>query len=140
MRTFIRHPSDIPIEVHSENVTLEKNESLENVSLGGVCFRADSPMQEDSVIKVKIAFVKPVFEAKGKVVWCKKENDYYDIGVEFLENQDIFRIRMVEQICRIESYKKEVMAKEGRTLSGTEAALEWITKYADGFQDELSRG
>jgi hypothetical protein len=138
MRTFVRHPSDIPIEVHPENINPGKNESLSNVSMGGICFRSDTSFDENLIIKIRITFIKPVFEAKGKVVWCRKENEFFDVGVEFLEYGDVFRIRMVEQICRIENYKKEVMEKEGRTLSGTEAAIEWINKYANSFQEELT--
>jgi hypothetical protein len=40
---------------------------------------------------------------------------------------------MAEQICRIEEYKKEIREKEGRLLDGTDAALEWIRKYAKDF-------
>ena len=45
----------------------------------------------------------------------------------------MFRARMVEQVCHIEQYKHQVLKKEGRKLSGEEAALEWIQKYAPQF-------
>jgi hypothetical protein len=136
MRTFIRHLSDIPIEVKSENLIVEKNESLKNVSFGGISFISDTPFDTGSVLHIRISSIKPLFEARAKVVWCKNEGEHFDVGVEFLETTDVFRIRMVEQICRIENYKKEIQEKEGRMLSGQEAALEWIGKYADEFQKE----
>ncbi len=37
---------------------------------------------------------------------------------------------MIEQVCYIEQYRKEVLKKEGRKLSGEEAAMEWVEKYA----------
>jgi hypothetical protein len=40
---------------------------------------------------------------------------------------------LVEQVCHIEQYKKEVFLKEGRLLSGDEAAAEWIEKFANQF-------
>jgi hypothetical protein len=40
---------------------------------------------------------------------------------------------MVEQICHIEHYKREVAEREGRELSGQQAAKEWIAKYAASF-------
>ena len=40
---------------------------------------------------------------------------------------------MVEQICHIEHYKSEVLAREGRHLDGEQAAREWIQKFAHGF-------
>jgi hypothetical protein len=40
---------------------------------------------------------------------------------------------MIEQICHIEHYRKEVKLVEGRELSSEEAADEWITRYAGDF-------
>jgi c-di-GMP-binding flagellar brake protein YcgR len=137
MRTFIRHPSDIPIEVSPEDAAANKEELLANVSAGGLCFRSDIPFGEGHTIKLRIAIVKPVFEARAKVVWCKKEDSHYDVGVEFVETKDAFKARMIEQVCHIEHYKKEIREKEGRDLSGKEAAMEWINKYAGTFQSEV---
>jgi len=145
MRSFIRHPSDIPIEIHPfhgaarEQVTtaVREREYLNNVSTGGISFKSGIPLQMDAVVTIRIPVVKPAFEAKGKVVWCHKENDHYNVGAEFIELRDMFRARMVEQVCRIEHYKKEIYEREGRALSGQEAALEWIRKFAPSFQDDV---
>jgi predicted ATPase len=136
MRTFIRHPSDIPIEIHSEGGAPETERHLNNVSAGGLSFKSAAPLAERSIITVRISIVKPAFEATGRVVWCRQENGIYDIGVEFTETRDVFKARMIEQVCHIEHYKKEIREKEGRELSGREAALEWIDKYAKKFQAE----
>jgi hypothetical protein len=46
---------------------------------------------------------------------------------------------MIEQICYIEEYKKDVLESEGRILTGREAAIEWIAKHADSFpSDDVS--
>ncbi|MHB9155845.1 MAG: PilZ domain-containing protein [Endomicrobiales bacterium] len=136
MRTFIRHPSDIPIEVVPEGIFGNKEEYLSNVSVGGLAFRSAVPLEENSTIIVRIPLVRPVFEARGRVIWCREEDSHYDVGVEFVETKDGFRVRMVEQICHIEHYKNEIRQKEGRVLSGREAAMEWIHKYAGSFQNE----
>jgi len=136
MRTFIRHPSDVPIEIKIEGSSEEERRDLNNVGEGGLSFRTTIPLEEGSLIRVCIPLVKPPFEAKGRVVWCRKEDERYDVGIEFVETEDVFRARMVEQICRIENYKKEMFEKEGRQLSGREAALEWISKYANQFSAE----
>jgi hypothetical protein len=75
----------------------------------------------------------PTFEILGRVVWCKEGSGLFDVGVEFLEPEGAFQARMVEQICHIEQYKKDVLEKEGRQLTGEQAALEWIGKYAADF-------
>ena len=59
----------------------------------------------------------------------------YEVGVEFVMPDDEYRARMVEQLCYIEHYKRRVQAREGRELSGEQAAREWIEKYAAHFPD-----
>lgn len=131
-RRFIRHPSDIPIEID-----VQKNkfvgERLRNVSLGGVAFGSPHRIEIGSVVDVCIRTVHPAFRARGRVAWCLPRRDHFDIGVQFVEHDDAFRARMVEQICHIEHYKREVLGSEGRVLTGEQAALEWIEKFAADF-------
>jgi len=110
--------------------------TLGNVSTGGLAFSSKIPYEQQALLKIRITIVNPVFEAAGRVVWCRKAFGNFDIGIEFVEAKDSFKIRMVEQICRIEHYKNEIQAKEGRALSGREAALEWIGKHAGSFEQE----
>lgn len=44
-------------------------------------------------------------------------------------------MRLIEQACYIEEYRKEVFSQQGRQLSEEEAAKEWIDKYAGIFPD-----
>lgn len=136
MRSFIRHPSDIPIEVHPEDAVEKTEQQLNNVSEGGLSFKSQTPLELGRLVTVRIGIVKPPFTAKGRVVWCRDENGSFDIGIEFTEARDVFKARMIEQVCHIEHYKKEIREKEGRVLSGREAALEWISKYANTFKAE----
>ena len=133
MRSYIRHPSDIPIEFCRERVSASETRKLHDVSCGGLSFSAATPLEPGAVIRIRIAHVEPAFEAPCRVTWCRRHNEHYLIGVEFLDAQDDYRARMVEQICHIEHYKKEVLEREGRLLSGEQAAHEWIHKYAQDF-------
>ncbi|MCE5249678.1 PilZ domain-containing protein [bacterium] len=136
MRQFIRHPSDIPIHYDLEDVVAHRKDYLYNVSHGGLSFRSGVYIKQGSVINISIPIREPVFQAEGIVVWCRKNGDQYDIGVEFRETDVEYRVRMVEQVCYIEEYKQEVLKKEGRKLTGEQAATEWITKYAKDFPRE----
>jgi hypothetical protein len=53
--------------------------------------------------------------------------------VQFTAPTDSFKVRMLEQICHIEVYKKELRKKQGRRVTGEQAAIEWINKYAEKF-------
>ncbi|HEY9197762.1 MAG TPA: PilZ domain-containing protein [Gammaproteobacteria bacterium] len=133
MRSYIRHPSDIPIEFCQEPVSAIETRKLHDVSRGGLSFSADMPLEAGAVIRVRISHVEPAFEAPCRVSWCRRHRGDYLIGVAFLDAQDEYRARMVEQVCHIEHYKKEVLEREGRMLSGEQAAREWIHKYAQDF-------
>ena len=132
-RAFIRHTAGVPIEVRavpgSAPVTLEST----NVSVGGISFVSDRDFAIGSIIEIRIAEVDPPFEARARVVWTSPEDGRFCIGVSFLEEADAFRARMVEQVCSIERYRREVEEREGRTLTAPEAAAEWIAKYAGRF-------
>jgi hypothetical protein len=82
---------------------------------------------------VRIPSVSPVFESNARVVWCLADASGYRVGVEFLDADDEFRARMVEQVCHIETYRQQVRESERRDISAEEAALEWIVKFAERF-------
>ena len=134
MRSYIRHPSDVPIEViPEENAAPNSSHQLQNFSHGGLSFISQATQKPGSLVKIRIPFVQPPFETVAIVKWCNANAGQYEIGVEFFDANDEFKVRMVEQICHIEHYKNEVLIKEGRKLSGQEAALEWIEKFAGDF-------
>ena len=133
MREYIRHPSEIPIEYIVAEPSAPRAEYMSNVSLGGLSFRAFSAVPVGKTISIFIPLVLPRFEAHGRVVWCRDIDDGYEVGVQFIDMDEAFRARMVEQICHIEAYRNKVQMAEGRRLSSEEAATEWIRKYAGEF-------
>ena len=135
MRKYVRRPIDIPIQYHIKDVVADREEYLKNVSEGGICLRSNVFLKPGAVIVIEIPLLDPIFKAEGRIVWCNKKNDDYETGVEFILREDQRRLRMVEQVCYIEHYKREVFQKEGRKLSGEEAAIEWIRKFAKDFPE-----
>ena len=134
MRRSIRHPSDIPIEISVDESLGNDHDALNDVSFGGLSFRSHLYIKAGTRINIRISAVNPVFEAVVIVRWCRKrDGDYYDVGVAFCDPEDAFKTRMVEQVCHIEHYKREVLEKEGRQLTSEQAALEWIERYASKF-------
>jgi hypothetical protein len=135
MRHFIRHPVDVPIEVNTEGDEPSAFHT-HDISVGGLAFHTSFAVSPGRRIEIRIPYVQPAFEARARVVWCRpSELHGYELGVSFLDAQDAFLARMVEQICYIEDYRKTVQRMEGRQLSSEEAAMEWIDKYAGRFPD-----
>ena len=133
MRDFIRHPLDIPIDYSLEELVKHETDYIKDISEGGLCFRSHKYIQPETVIHVKIPLKKPEFEATGIVAWCKVVDDHFEAGVNFMDKGTEFSVRMIEQVCHIEHYKKEVASNEGRNITDEEAALEWITRFAKDF-------
>ncbi len=133
LRRFIRHPADIAIEVELASLVSVQKEYLTDISEGGLRFKSRIDLPGGTLVKIRIPLVRPTFESTGIVVWSADRGAFYEIGVEFLHPRDVFRARMVEQVCHIEHYKREVLEREGRTLSSEQAAMEWIEKYAAEF-------
>ena len=135
MRQFIRHPANIPIEVSTGDPAAHATPRMFNVSLGGLAFQSDRAFVPEAIVTVRIPFVRPAFETRGRVVWCSAAARGFELGVQFLDPDDAFRARMVEQVCHIENYRKRIDETEGRVLTAEEAAAEWVGKYAAGFPD-----
>ena len=142
MRHFIRHPTDIPIELIPDNnpLALSENyddimkiEKMENVSFGGLMFQSAIPYTQNKSILVKIKSVTPAFEGRATVSWCRKSGRFYMVGLEFADKDSKFQLRMVEQVCHIMNYRKEVLETEGREIDENEAAKEWISQHAEDF-------
>jgi len=132
-REFIRHPTDIPIEVSLFQESAREQPTLSNISKGGLAFVQEHQFAVGAILQIRIPFIEPPLLAQGQVVWCHPCDQGYEIGVHFLNTTDVFNVRMVEQVCHIEQYKRYVEKTEGRILSGEEAANEWIQKFAGQF-------
>jgi hypothetical protein len=133
MRQFIRHPSAIPIEVGNLDQRVGNEPLAVNLGLGGLAFTSDVKLPPGLIVEVRIPSMFPMFTTRGRVAWCKSCDECYQLGVAFLDPEDAFRARMIEQICHIENYRNSVRESEGRELTIEGAAAEWIEKFAAQF-------
>ncbi len=152
VREFIRHTVDVPldfrlVEAHEdsdlgplppESAAHEGGETerghSRNVGFGGLAFESNFCPRPGELIELTIPTVNPPFRARARVAWCRPEDGGgYLIGASFLDASDAFKSRMVQQVCSIESYRKEVKEREGRELTVQQASAEWIEKYAGRF-------
>lgn len=132
MRTYIRHPTSIPIQVCSGGDDGSRVR-VRNLSAGGLCFMTDKPVKVGTVIEFEIPVTKPDYHGKGVIVWRREQShENYEVGIRFTSDNEYFRARMVEQVCQIEDYRQR-LALKGRQLSSEQAALEWIERYSGNF-------
>lgn len=133
VRAFMRHPADIPIEIDAELSTHRVGWLMRDVGAGGLAFASDHPLAVGLLVHVRIALVRPPFETRGRVVWCRSSARHFAVGLQFISAEDAFAARMVEQICHIEHYRHDVLRRDGRQIDAEEAAFEWVSKYAADF-------
>ena len=136
MRQYIRHPSEMPIQYRLTNDnghTSRQTEKLHNISSGGLSFYTDEKIEPGKTIHIEIEVKPPPFTAEGIVIWCNKDAKGYQVGLRFNDANVEFSLRMIEQLCYIEQYKKDILIKEGRTLTSEQAAEEWISQFAGDF-------
>ena len=130
MRSFIRHSASMPIKIESSQ-NGSQVQYLQNVSAGGLCFHSDYYLPQGVSIKINIPNLENPFSENCTVTWCQKVNGQYDVGVTFDDYQTVFRIRMIEQLCYIEDYRKEVLNNEKREITPEQASREWFEKFSD---------
>jgi c-di-GMP-binding flagellar brake protein YcgR len=132
-REFLRHTANVPLEVEKVGGSGTLRETGVNVSRGGLAFESAACPEIGTILQLRIPTVQPAFEARARVVWCRSESEKYLVGVQFLDAEAAFRSRMVQQVCSIEKYRRDVHQQEGRALTPEEAATEWITRFAGRF-------
>jgi len=136
MRQFIRHPVDVPVEIGTAASGPPSAVHTHDISVGGLAIRSRVAVAPGAGVDIRIAFVQPVFKAHARVAWCHPhEEEGFELGVTFLDAEDAFLARMVEQICHIEDYRQSVSRLEGRQLTAEEAAVEWIAEHAAQFPE-----
>ena len=131
-REFFRHPVDIPIQIFPQELNAGAHVPMSDIGEGGIAFQTNVFFKNGARLKVRIPHVYPPFEAVGVVCWHRRLDDQLEVGLMFLDEDTAFRVRMVEQICHIEKYRKQLRA-DGRSVSFQKAASEWIEKYAADF-------
>jgi len=137
-RRYVRHPAEVPIQVFPQQVHPLDEIPLLDVGEGGLAFRTNVHFRPGSHLIVRIDQVVPVFEAVGVVRWSREHDGEFEVGIQFLDEETRFRARMVEQVCQIQSYRRQCL-EEGRQLDFEQAASEWIDRFGAGF-DEAGDG
>ena len=135
IRRHIRHVTGIPVEItldFNSRYHTEEDE-ITNVSLGGMCFIANDRLDISDEIQVKFPALKQNETINGKVVWCTKVKQGYEVGLEFEDPEEVDRLKTVDQICQVENFRKEKERLEGRQLSSEQAASEWISQITGNF-------
>jgi len=131
-REFVRHPTCIPIEVRLLSGSRSEVRILD-ISMGGLAFVYHWPISVGTEIAIRVPGLAEYLELLGRVVRCQSESPHWMVGMAFEHREDVFRMRMVEQICHIEAYRQQMLREKGRRMTSDEASLEWLAANAAHF-------
>ena len=87
-RQFERYPSDLQIKIDTEDMPLDPVYVLIDIGLGGIAFKSSHKLKVAEIIWISIPADNPLFEGRGRVVWIKKVECIYQIGVKFIDLDD----------------------------------------------------
>ncbi|WP_369959376.1 PilZ domain-containing protein [Pseudomonas benzenivorans] len=135
MRRFLRHPSDMPVELVLRKQDFVPTQRLNNISLGGVACNSSRGFRRGTAVELRIPLLGEQARYPGVVAWCHKMDDDYLVGIAFTDEDTLFRARMVEQICQIEHYRRQREQELGHQLQIENVAREWIAQHAAEFSD-----
>ncbi len=135
MRRYLRHPSDMPVELIPLKQPVLTGQRLNNISLGGVACKCCRGFQRGSAVAMRFPLFGQQAQYPGVVAWCHKQLNDYLVGIAFTDEDTLFRARMVEQVCQIEHYRQQRMRELGEELPIESVALEWIADHAAEFAE-----
>lgn len=133
MRHFLRHPSDMPVELVQRKHAFLPRQRLNNISLGGVACNSSKGFRKGTAVELRIPLLGDQARYPGVVAWCRKRTDDYLVGIAFIDEDTLFRARMVEQVCQIEHYRHQRERELGEDLPVELVAREWIALHAAEF-------
>lgn len=130
---FIKHPPDIPLDCAITSSQPYINAHVSGVHEGGMVFEAQSTLPIGAKVMLTVNLNGADLALHGVITHCIQVADNKcDVGVQFEQDNEHYAMRMIEQACHIEHYRR-IANKRGRSLSEDEAAQEWIAKYAASF-------
>ncbi|MGH7898216.1 MAG: PilZ domain-containing protein, partial [Candidatus Binatia bacterium] len=129
----------VPLAVRPRTGGSELKSTVGDLSEGGLAFACDSPLEPGTVVEVSLPLADQPFLLVGCVRRCEPAaTSEFRIGVEFLHPAMSFRMKLAEQILRIQELRRELSRERGEEISNEEAARQWVERYAAEFANLYS--
>ena len=123
----------MPVELVQRKQACIPRQRLNNISLGGVACNSTRGFRCGTSVELRIPLLGEQARYPGVVAWCRRQDTDYLVGIAFLDEDTLFRARMVEQVCQIEHYRHQREQELGTALEVETVAREWIALHAAEF-------
>lgn len=125
---YMQHPANTPLHLLAGPITPRAETPL---PLGLIC-NHQYPLEIGTQVEITSPRLAPRMQGRGQVIWCRPLERAFQVGVAFASNEELYRVRMLEQLCHIEHYRR-LLSGDGTWVSRERAAQEWIEKFAAHF-------
>ena len=123
----------MPVELVLRRQSCIPRQRLNNISLGGVACKSSRGFRRGTSVELRIPLLGDQARYPGVVAWCRRQESDYLVGIAFIDEDTLFRARMVEQVCQIECYRLQREAEVGHSLPIEEVARDWIALHGAAF-------
>lgn len=128
---FLHHAAAVPIEIRRIWFGGWRRHRGQERSDIGFIFESECYLPPGATVEVTIPLRTTAERFRGKVVLVRHNGDGYEIGLWLPVPEEAGRLRIVEQICHIETYLQQKKYVEGPyALNRERVAAEWIDRYA----------
>ena len=125
-----------PVKAAGEGELASKTE---DIGAGGLLFHCKNSIPVGTEVEVEIHVERRVFVLSGRVVRTEEVGECESgIAVAFTSPSDLLKVRMMEQIVRIELFKTRLERRYRTTLDYASVAKEWIKRYSKIFADHYA--
>ncbi|MES0371728.1 MAG: PilZ domain-containing protein [Mariprofundaceae bacterium] len=132
---LIHHPEQVPVEIQALGYSEAYPGPVTGGCQGELAVHCVSRFRVGAVVELHVPELDAGTRLHGHVIWFHKAGHGYLVGISFYGEDEAFRMRMIEQLCHIEAYRKDVEIEQGRMLTREEAAAEWIARFSEDFPE-----
>ncbi len=135
-RRFVRHPIRVPLSVRPHGAAEPFLSRAGDLSEGGLSFASAVAFERGATIDVELPVHHSRFTLTGAVAACLALPDgSFRVGLSFAETGLQFKMKLAEQVLRIEELRQTLSSERGAEVTSREAAQIWVDQYAATFAD-----
>jgi len=128
---YLQHPKAISLNVVACEAQTPAFEASESMPIG-LILHSQTPFSAGDMVQISHPKLCPETHVEAQVIWCRHQPSSYQLAIHFRTEEDLYRVRLLEQLCHIKLYQVEKQ-RSGEPICFDTAAQEWIEQYAAHF-------
>ena len=125
---YLQHPKAIGLKIEACSSLPNSSQTLPL----GLIINTQEAFDPGTFVRISHPSLCPETQIHASVLWCRRQDSGYQLALEFRSEEDLYRVRLLEQLCYIKLYQVE-RQRQGERLSFDSAAEQWIAQYAAHF-------